>query len=467
MTTTSGSSVDFHASVPVWREVDVLVVGGGPAGIASAVAAARSRVRTMLVERYGFLGGTATAGLVGPFMGIFAGDADRVQLIRGIFDEIVRRMEVLGGAIHPSKVALGEGHAGFRLSGHNGVTPFDPETLKLVAAEMCVGAGVKLYLHSLFIQPLLGDDRIEGIVVANKSGLQAIKASVVVDCTGDGDVAAAAGVPMVKGRGPDGLGQGATLFFRIKNVDDERVERYARENPQDGVVGKPFGSLVAKAKAAGDFDLPRDRINFYRTPEPGVWGVNASRILRVDGTNVEDLTRAELEGRRQVVALLRFLRKYVPGCEHAMLAVTATQIGIRESRRIVGEYVLTLEDLQTGRGFSDVIALYNYPVDVHSPTDGTGGILVDVPVAPVYQIPYRSLVPLRVEQLLVAGRCLSATHEAAAAVRVMPACFAMGQAAGTAAALAIRAGVPARHVDIAELKRRLQDQGAYLGEEAP
>ncbi len=464
MSTSGQNTIELRATVPVTDETDVLVVGGGPAGIAAAIAAARNGARTLLVERYGFLGGTATAGLVGPFMGVLEGEGERVQLIRGIFDEIVRRMEALGGAIHPSKVIRGEGHSGFRFPGHNGVTPFDPDTLKLIAAEMCLEAGVRLAFHVRFIWPLLEGSRIAGIVAATKGGLQAFRATVVVDCSGDGDVATVAGVPMVKGRGPDGLGQGATLFFRVKNVDDERVERYARENPHDGVAGKPFGSLVAKAKAAGDFTLPRDRINFYRTPEPGVWGVNASRILRIDGTSVEDLTRAEIQGRRQVVELLAFLRKYVPGCERAMLAMTAAQIGIRESRRIVGEHVLCLEDLQVGRSFPDTVVFYNYPVDIHSPTDGTGGILSEIPIAPVYQIPYRSLVPQRIEQLLVAGRCLSATHEAAAAVRVMPACFAMGQAAGTAAALALKADTTVRRVDISALRQHLRAQGAYLGE---
>jgi glycine/D-amino acid oxidase-like deaminating enzyme len=458
------ATIELRAMVPVSWETDVLVVGGGPTGIPAAIAAARNGARTLLVERYGFLGGTATAGLVGPFMGCCEGEPERVQLIRGIFDEIVRRMEARGGAIHPTKVVRGEGHSGFRMPGHNGVTPFEPEVLKAVAAAMCLEAGVTLHLHSRFVHPLLQDGRMTGVVVATKSGLQAIKAAAVLDCTGDADIAFAAGVPTVKGRQADGLGQGATLFFRVKNVDTARVEQYAREHPDDGVGGRPFSSLVAKAKAAGDFDLPRDRINFYRALEPGVWGVNASRVLAIDPTRVEDLTRAELEGRRQVDALIFFLRKYVPGCEQATLAVTATQIGIRESRRIVGEHVLTLEDLQAGRRFPDTIVVYNYPVDIHSPTDGTGGILNEVRIAPVYEIPYRCLVPLQVEQLLVAGRCLSATHEAAAAVRVMPACFAMGQAAGTAAALALEAGTTVRRVDISALRQRLLAQGAYLGE---
>lgn len=459
-----GETVELRASVPVSWETDVVVVGGGPAGIPAAIAAARNGARTVLVERYGYLGGTATASLVGPFMGSCEGEgAERLQLIRGIFDEIVRRMEARGGAIHPTRVVRGEGHCGFRLSGHNGVTPFEPEVLKAVAAEMCLEAGVTLHLHSRFVHPLLAAGRMTGVVVATKSGLQAVRAAVVVDCSGDADVAFAAGVPMVKGRKADGLGQGATLFFRVKNVDTARVEQYAREHPDDGVAGKPFGSLVAKAKAAGDFDLPRDRINFYRTPEPGVWGVNASRVLAVDPTRVEELTRAELEGRRQVDALIYFLRKYVPGCEQAALAVAAAQIGIRESRRIIGEHVLTLEDLQAGRRFPDTVVVYNYPVDIHSPTDGTGGILNEVRIAPVYEIPYRSLVPLDVEQLLVAGRCLSATHESAAAVRVMPACFAMGQAAGTAAALALEAGTTVRALDTSVLRQKLLEQGAYLG----
>lgn len=451
-----------EARVPIVASADVLVVGGGTAGFPAALSAARNGARTVLVEKYGFLGGTATAGLVGPFMGVMATtDGGRVQLVRGIFDETIRRMEQLGGATHPEKVRPGTMLSGFKVSGHDGVTPFDPETLKYVAAELCLEVGVDLRLHSQFVQPLLDDGRVVGVVVVGKSGLQAVRASVVVDCTGDGDVAAASGAPMAKGRQSDGLCQPATLFFRIGNVDGQAVERYAFEHPEDIESGRPFASLVQAASS--ELQLPRDRINMYPTPEPSVWRVNAGRILRVDGTDVMDLTRAEIEGRRQARLLLQFFRKYMPGCERAVLVDTATQVGVRESRRIVGEYVITLEDLATGRAFPDVVALSCYPVDIHSPTDSSGGIRGDMPTAPVYQIPYRSLLPLEVEQLLVAGRCLSATHEALAAVRVMPACFAMGQAAGTAAAIAARRGVPPRGVAMASLHAALREQGAYLG----
>jgi hypothetical protein len=228
---------------------------------------------------------------------------------------------------------------------------------------------------------------------------------------------------------------------------------------------RPFGALVDAARASGAFSLPRDRIGMYETTEPGVWRINTTRLQRLDGTNVEDLTAAEVQGRRQVHELMRFFRALVPGYERAVLLDTAAQVGVRETRRIVGEYVLRLADLQSGEPFEDTIGLCGYPVDLHSPTDTTGGASAAHATANAYHLPYRSLVPLGVERLLVAGRCLSATHEAAAAVRVMPPCFAMGQAAGTAAAMACRDGSPLRRVSARALQRQLAADGVYLGEE--
>ena len=450
----------YAKDVPVVAEADVLVVGGGPAGIAAAVSAGRNGARTVLVERFGFLGGNATAGLVGPFMTSYSLDGKQ-QLIRGVFEELVERAEALGGAIHPSKVEVGE-FSGFISYGHHKVTPFDPEAVKLVAAEMCLEAGVELRLHTFMVDTLVEEDGVGGVVVASKSGLEAIRAKVTVDCSADADIAARAGAAFHQRRESDGLTQPMTLFFRVANVDDERVKQYIADHPEDP---RPFASVVRAARERDEFPIPREGIGLYRTPQPGIWRINTTRLQRLDGTKVLDLTRAEIEGRRQVMFLLKFFHERCPGLENCTLLDTAATIGVRETRRIVGEYTLTAEDLASGREFDDVIALCGYPIDIHSPT-GSGGTMSPemFQMANVYQIPYRCLVPVEVDQLLVAGRCVSASHEALGAIRVMPPSFAMGQAAGTAAALAAAEGVPPRRVPIEWLQETLVERGAYLGE---
>ena len=456
-------TVRFSRDIPVTRETDVLVIGGGPAGIGAAVGAARAGARTVLVERYGFLGGNATASLVGPFMTSFSNDGSR-QIIGGVFDELIRRMEQMGGAIHPRQVRAGSAEAGFYRFGHDHVTPFDPEVLKVVAADMAVEAGVSLVLHTSFVDPLLEGGAVAGAILHNKAGLQVVEAGVVVDCSADADVAYRAGAPTTKGREADGKMQPMTMFFVIEGVDDATVEAHIHAHPEE--EGKLFHGIVERARAAGRFPIERDKIGIYRTPEPGVWRVNTTRLLGLDGTDPDDLTRAEILGRKQVFALLDFMRRECPGLEHVRLREIAAQIGVRETRRIVGEYVLTLDDLAAGRHFDDVIALAGYPIDIH-PVDGAGGgiqaaLEAGLKAADVYEIPYRSLVPRSVDNLLVAGRCLSATHEAAGAVRVMPPCFAMGQAAGIAAALASEARTAPRRLDVTQVQRVLRHQGAIL-----
>jgi hypothetical protein len=456
------SSLLYSREIPVLDETDVLVAGGGPAGIAAAVAAARSGARTRLVERFGFLGGNLTAGLVGPCMTSFSLDGQE-QLIRGVFDEFVRRMEKNGGALHPSRTSAGDAYAGFIVYGHDKVTPFEPEAAKTTALEMCREAGVELRLHSFVADAVVRDGRVAGVVAVSKSGMEMLPATVTVDCSADGDVAAAAGVPFQYGRDSDGLAQPMTVFFRVGGIDDEAVERYVRAHPDDF---RAFESIVSKARQEGRFPSPRRGIGMYRTLQPGVWRINTTRVLGRNGTDVADLTAAEVEGRDQVQALVTFFREYLPGFERCELVDTASMVGVRETRRIEGEYRLELSDLQSGRHFDDTIALCAYPVDIHDPTGAGGGCDESAGTANIYEIPFRSLVPRGVDGLLVAGRSISASHEALAAVRVMPPAFAMGEAAGTAASLAARAGIAPRNVDIAALRHALRSQGAYLGPEA-
>lgn len=453
-------TLHYQRELEIMAESEVVVVGAGPAGLGAAIASARNGARTLLLERFGFLGGNLTAGLVGPCMTSYSLDG-RQQLIRGIFDEFVRRMEHIGGAIHPSRVSAGSEFSGFIVYGHDKVTPFSPEAAKQVSLDMCREAGVELLLHTFVVDTVVEGTAVRGVIVANKSGLGVVRAGTTIDCSADADVAARGGVPYRLGRDEDGLTQPLTLFFRVANVDDDTVRRYVADHPDDY---RPFASLVQRAREAGEFTIPRKGIGLYRTLEPGIWRINTTRLQRLDGTRAADLTRAEVEGRNQVVELLGFFRTWLPGFERCTILDTATQVGVRETRRIEGEYTLTVDDLITGREFDDVIALAGYPVDLHSPTGDGGGADGTYDTANVYQIPYRSLVPVNREQLLVAGRSISATHEAMAAIRVMPPAFAMGEAAGTAAAIATEYRVSPRNVDVAMLQRALVRQGAYLGE---
>jgi hypothetical protein len=448
----------YRADIPVLDPVDVLVVGGGPAGLAAAAGAARLGVRVRLVERFGFLGGNLTAGLVGPCMTSYSQDGKH-RLIAGVFGDFVDRMVAVGGALDPGGIPSGSAWSGYIVTGHERVTPFEPEAAKRVALDLIRDSGSSLLLHSFVVDAIVESGELRAVVLANKGGLAVQPARTVVDCTGDGDVAAFAGVPTAQGRDADGLTQPATLFFRVANVDDAAVARWVQEHPDETRL---FESIVGPAREAGRFPAPRRGIGLYRTQEPGVWRVNTTRILHVDGTDPWQLTRAELEGRDQVHALVEFFRAKLPGFADAKLFDTATTVGIRETRRIVGEYVLTLEDLTSGRDFPDTIALAGYPVDIHSPLGagvGTDGL---VEVANVYRIPFRCLLPTRVDGLLVAGRCLSATHEALAAVRVMPIAFAMGHAAGIGAALAVRDGRAPRRVPAEAVRDELRRQGAIL-----
>lgn len=444
---------------------DVVVVGGGPAGMCAAIASARQGADTLLIEQSGACGGMATRGLVGPFMTCYDSKGE-TMIIRGLFAEIVDRMVQRGFAIHPGDVWGGTAFTSWIKVGHDHVTPFEAEGLKLIMDEMLTEAGVRILYHTNFLQPVVAEDKIVGVLVHSKSGIEKIDAKVVIDCTGDGDVAAGCGVPFEMGNEELNLMQPATMFFQISNVDSAALEADIEANlhnfyRKDGVNYRSLHWRVAEAKAAGDWTLNRVSIGVFRMPKEDEWCVNTSRIMGIDSTDNQSLTKAEIEGRQQVDEIFRFLKKYVPGCENARLKASGSYVGIRESRHIQGDYRLTADDLLAAKVPQDSIFLAANSVDVHGRFGPTSNEYVPIN-GDYYGVPYACLLPKGVEQLLLAGRCVSADSTAAGAIRVMPPCMAMGQAAGTAAALAVSAKTTVRKVAVKQLQTVLKENGVYL-----
>jgi hypothetical protein len=441
-------------------ETDVLVVGGGPAGLGAAIAAADAGARVVLAERYGFLGGNATAALVMPLMSFHTDKGKQAQtpntailpsdhgpgepVVHGVLKRLLERLVAAGGAIRPS---LATGY----------VVPFDPEWFKLIALELLDEAGVQFLFHAFASAVLPGH---EGVVFETKSGPIVMRAKVIVDCTGDGDVAVQAGAPCEIGRF-DGLVQPMTLMFRVTEFRRAAFEAYVRDNPKEwrGVHG--LWALVRRATEAGELDLPREDMLFFATPHDTEVSVNSTRVTRVLGADVWDLSYAEWCSRRQMRQIAAFLRRYVPGFEDSYVVQSGIQVGVRETRRVLGEYQLTAEDVLGARKFDDAIARGAYPVDIHNPK-GSGTLLKRLPPGEAYDIPLRCLLPKGTERLLVAGRCISGTHEAHSSYRVMPIVMATGQAAGVCAALATRGARTPREVHVREIQRELLRQGASL-----
>ncbi len=419
------------------REYDVAVVGGGPGGVPAAVASARRGARTALFERYGYLGGMATAGLVNPYMGYWAG---KKPIIRGIFAEMLDELRRRGG--------LGE----------DGQT-FDEEILKGVLDRLVLEAGVEVFFHCTFGGCRADGGRIESAQFASKGGMFEARAAVFVDAAGDGDVAAAGGAQVEIGRAADGLCQPMTLCFRVAGIDGQAFGRsHAR-------TIAALNEAYLAAKEAGTVENPREDVLVFKTLRDGVLHFNTTRVTGKSPVSPEELSEAEFEGRRQAYELVELFRAKVRGFENAYISKMGALIGVRESRRVMGGYVLTVEDVLGARKFDDAIACSRYPIDIHNPA-GTGTVIREVPEGDWYEIPYRALVPSGVENLVMASRSISATHEAHSSLRVMPVVAAIGEAAGAAAAMSANAGRKPSEVDAAELRKSLREAGAFEGEGA-
>ncbi len=439
---------------------DVVVAGGGCAGVVASIAAARSGSKTLLIEKTSVVGGTATNGLVGPFMTCFDPEGKN-QIIKGIFDEIVVRMEKRGGAIHPSKTGMISEYGCWIKLRHNNVTPFEPECLKMVLFEMLAEAGVTVHLNTVLTDVIVRNGAITELEAYDGNSFVNYSAKVFVDATGDASLSHKAGVPCVIADIENEL-QPMTLFFWIYNADDDRILEFLNQKEETKYL--PYHDIIEEARGKGKFNINRNKIGLYHMVNPGEWRLNTTRLQGYDPTSQESMNAAYLEGMKQVEFLMGFFNK-LPGLENARIAQTGSIMGVRESRRIEGIYTLTEDDLIQNTKFEDTISLCSYPVDLHpskGSLTGTSYKKEKTNVADVYRVPYRVLLPQKIDNLLVAGKCVSATHEALGAIRIMPSVFAMGEAAGTAAGLAVSNHVSPKEIDIHQLQETLVHNGQVL-----
>lgn len=416
------------------KKYDLIVVGGGFAGAGAALAAARNGASVLIVERINALGGAPCTMAVNPFMNSATKDlvnGGYMRLSRGIFDELENAMRDMGAM-------------------RNNV--FNPEYLKLILNRKCTDAGIDMLFNSYFVSAEREENTVKSITVVNKSGLVKLEADYFIDATGDADVAYAAGFPTRLGRPADNLCQPMTLNFSIGNVDPEKFEA----NHQNIVP------LWQEEKKKGYIKNPMDGIMVFHTCFPNIVQLNATRVVKHNPVDGEDVTKADIEAREQVFELLDFLKKNIPGFENSMVLSSAIQTGVRESRMIDGEHILTSDELVACTRFEDAIAAGNYDIDIHNP-EGSGTSHYFFPAGQYYTIPYRSLIPRNSDNLLVAGRCISATHEAQASIRIMPIVCTLGEAAGTAAAIAVKNKQSVRNIDVSLLRETLVAQKAFIG----
>lgn len=414
--------------VAVRREADVLVLGAGPAGCAAAIMAARTGAKTLLVDSASCPGGISTAGMMSHYTG---------TVESRLYEEVL--------AENAKKNRFETGVRSVLI---------DPTNMALTWIELLERAGAEMLLYTMACEPVMEGDAIRGVVLENKSGRSAALARVIVDATGDGDVAARAGAEYVLGREADGSMQPATLMFKVAGVD---MERAVFPGSFETKVYTEKGELQALAKAL--LPAPAGHVLLYRSPIPGIVTVNMTNAIRIDGTRAEGMTEAEIICRKQIPAIVDFLRAYVPGYENCYVIATGSLVGIRETRHFKGLYTLTEQDILSKRRFEDwVVRGAEFNFDVHNMTGGSldaTGVQAKFPRDTKYTIPYRCLIPERVRGLLLAGRNISGTHMAHSNYRVMPICLAMGEAAGVAAALAALRGVDVREIDAREIQQRL------------
>jgi hypothetical protein len=434
--------------VPIYGEYDVVVLGGGPAGIAAAAASGALGRRTLLIERYGFLGGMGTAAGVTNFCGLHANvHGDIRQVVHGVADDLLERIGKLGG--------LNEPHLIF---GKTKAQAYDTAAYKIAADELLLSRKADILFHALAASVAMDDETITALFVETKSGRVAVRANIFVDCSGDGDLAAFAGAPFALG---DGAGNMLypTMMFRLNGVDPAKA----------GEAWKSVPQLMDEAAKRG-VTFPRKGAIIRPQKHAQEWRVNVTQLKSangraLDGTDARELSAGEIEGRRQALAFFEFLKAEAPGFADSYVVDIPPQIGIRETRRIEGLYQLSGEDVLSCASFDDTIGVNGWPLEKHVAGDVEWG-WPDIPASRGFNhLPYRMLIPRDVGNLLVAGRCASMTHEGQSAARVSGACFVMGEAAGTAAHLALAAGQNPADIVVKDLQAALEKNGAYLGKD--
>lgn len=436
---------------PVFGQFDVVVLGGGPAGIMAAVAAARADCSTLLVEAYGFLGGMGTAAGVTNFCGLHANVHGKIeQVVHGQTDELLARMQQLGG--------LREPHALF--GGRIAAQAYDNAAFKLAADDLVTQSGAQILFHAQAVGVLMKSaGQVEAVLIETKSGRHAVLGTVFIDCSGDGDMAFHAGAAYEKGGSAAEQMMYPSTMFRVHGVDAARA----------GDAWNHFGAWMEQAERDG-YRFARKAPIIRPQKNPAEWRANVTQLANadgspVDGTDAWQLSQAEIQGRRQIVDFFRFLRHYAPGFENSYLLEIAPQVGIRETRRILGDYQLTEQDVLTCASFDDTVGVNGWMVEEHV----AGNVSFRWPDIPhcrgFNHLPYRMLLPRGLHNLMVAGRCASMTHGGQSAARVSGGCFVMGQAAGTAAAMSVQSNRSPRQLDVSRLQARLAAAGAYLGQD--
>ncbi len=424
---------------------DLIVAGSGSSGSTAAIAAARAGARTLLIERYGFLGGTSTS-VLDTFYGFYTPGTRSLKIVGGVADEVIATLRSFGCYERPNTYGAG-----------TGIT-YNSEYLKVVWERLVLEAGAHILLHAWIQEAEVSGGRIRAVKVATKQGLRRLEADFFIDATGDADLCYFAGTPCELA-GEHEPAQMLTTTFKVANVDVALRKSISKQE---------FDARMAAAGESGEFDLPRREGSDHATPIPGLMATNMTRVqsfLTAEGefrnaSDPELLTCAEIEGRRQALEYLRFLKQRIPGYRDAELVAFSTQIGVRETRRVEGEYRLTRQDVLSARQFEDQIGLCGAPIEEHHAGQDTRWQYL--PDGRCVGIPFRTLIPLQLDNVLVAGRCFSATHDAHASVRSMAQCMAMGQAAGTAAALCLARKQSTRKLDPLLLRKRLGHDGAIL-----